>query len=55
MAHQNGNLCRNVVDAILHGVCGGLAAFTNAPLLAQVAAIEDITAEQDCCADEDKY
>ena len=56
MAHQNRGLCGDVVNAVLHGVCGGgIGVFTYAPLLAQVAAIEDIAAEQNGNADQQKY
>jgi hypothetical protein len=36
-------------------MCGGFAAFTNTPLLAQVTAIENITAQQEGRADENQY
>ena len=56
MAHQNRGLCGDVVNAVLQGVCGGgIGVFTYAPLLAQVAAIEDITADQNGNADQQKY
>ena len=56
VAHQDGGLCGNVVNTVFHGVCGsGFVQFTDAPLLAQVAAVEDVAADQDSDADDQKY
>ena len=56
MAHQNGGRSRNIVDTILHGMCGCLFfVFTDAPLLAQPAAIENITACQQSNANDENY
>ena len=55
MAHQHRSLGGHVVDAVLHGVGGGgLIVFTDAPLLAQVAAVEDVTGKQSGTADDQK-
>ena len=56
VTHQHGGLSRHIVDSILHGVCGGrLVVFTNAPLLAQVATVEDVAAEENGNSDNEKY
>jgi hypothetical protein len=56
MAHQNSGRCGNVVNVIAQGVCGGgLGAVTNTPLLAQPAAIENVTADEDGDTDNQKY
>ncbi len=48
MAHQDGSFGGDVVDAVFHSMGGGLfAAFANAPLFAQPAAVENITGHQD--------
>jgi hypothetical protein len=56
VAHQDGSLGGDVVDAVLQGVSGGgLVKLADAPLLAQPAAIEKITADQHGDADDEKY
>ena len=56
VSHQHRGLGGNVVDAILHGVRGGgLVGFTDAPLLAQVAAVEDVAAQENGDSDQKKY
>ena len=56
VAHQDGGLGGDVVDAVLQGVGrGGLVKLADAPLLAQPAAIEHIAGEQHSDADDEKY
>ena len=56
VAHQDGGLGGDVVDAVLQGVGrGGLVELADAPLLAQPAAIEDIADDQHSDADDEKY
>ena len=56
MAHQNGGRSRNIVYTILHGMCGCFfLELTDAPLLAQPAAIENITACQQSNANDEDY
>ena len=56
VAHQDGGLGGDVVNAVLQGVGrGGLVKLADAPLLAQPAAIEDVAADQHSDADDQKY
>ena len=56
VAHQDGGLCGDVVDAVLHGVRGGLLiVLAHAPLLAQPASVEHIAQQQNGDADDQKY
>ena len=55
VAHQDGGLGGDIVNAVLQGMGGGgLVIFADAPLLAQPAAIEDIAADQHSNADDQK-
>ena len=55
VAHQYRSLGGHIINAILHGVGGGgLVVFTDAPLLAQVASVEDVACQQRGAADDQK-
>ena len=56
VAHQDGGLCGDIVNTIFHGVCGGgFVVLTNAPLLAQPAAVADIADAKNGNTDDEKY
>ena len=55
VAHQHRSLGGHIVNAVLHGVGrGGLVVLTDAPLLAQVATVEDVACQQCGAADDQK-
>ena len=56
VTHQNRGGCGDIVDIVSQSMGrSGFGAFTDAPLLAQPAAVENIAADQDSDANEQKY